>query len=126
LHASLRDEFSPNPLARNDMLSPFLRHLPSFCLLIGVTVPLVPVGPTSAKRLAAPPPEKEERKTDNGPDAAAVKENTVLIKKQLHTDMESLETLYKYFHANPELSLLEAKTASRMAKELRAAGVTVT
>lgn len=37
-----------------------------------------------------------------------------------------LEPLYKHFHANPELSLVENKTAARMAQELRAAGFEVT
>lgn len=37
-----------------------------------------------------------------------------------------LMPLFKHFHANPELSLVENKTASRMAKELRAAGFKVT
>lgn len=37
-----------------------------------------------------------------------------------------LEPLFKHFHANPELSLVENKTAARMATELRAAGFDVT
>lgn len=37
-----------------------------------------------------------------------------------------LMPLFKHFHANPELSLVENKTAARMAKELRAAGYKVT
>ncbi|VXB73241.1 amidohydrolase [Massilia sp. 9I] len=37
-----------------------------------------------------------------------------------------LESLLDYFHRNPELSFLEVKTAARLAKELRAAGFTVT
>ena len=37
-----------------------------------------------------------------------------------------LEPLFKHFHANPELSLVENKTAGRMAKELSAAGFDVT
>lgn len=37
-----------------------------------------------------------------------------------------LGPLFKHFHANPELSTVENKTAERMAKELNAAGFTVT
>lgn len=37
-----------------------------------------------------------------------------------------LEPLFKHFHANPELSTVENKTAERMAKELKAAGFKVT
>jgi metal-dependent amidase/aminoacylase/carboxypeptidase family protein len=37
-----------------------------------------------------------------------------------------LQPLYKHFHANPELSLMENNTAARMAKELTAAGFDVT
>lgn len=37
-----------------------------------------------------------------------------------------LAPLLDYFHRNPELSFLEVKTAARLAKELRAAGFTVT
>lgn len=39
---------------------------------------------------------------------------------------EYLEELFIHFHENPELSFLETKTASRMADELRAAGLEVT
>lgn len=51
--------------------------------------------------------------------------------KELHTsvveDYESnLEPLFRYFHQNPELSLLESKTSERLASELRALGYDVT
>ena len=38
---------------------------------------------------------------------------------------QSLEPLFKHFHANPELSFVEVKTAARMAKELSALGYEV-
>ncbi|MBC8245773.1 MAG: amidohydrolase, partial [Verrucomicrobia bacterium] len=41
-------------------------------------------------------------------------------------ELPSLVSLYKHFHANPELSFMEAETAKRMAAELRDAGLTVT
>ena len=39
---------------------------------------------------------------------------------------EHLAALFDHFHRNPELSLVEHKTAARMAEELRAAGFNVT
>lgn len=39
---------------------------------------------------------------------------------------ENLKDLFLYFHKNPELSLQEHNTAARLAKELKAAGFTVT
>ena len=39
---------------------------------------------------------------------------------------QHLDALFKHFHANPELSLIENKTAERMAKELADAGFEVT
>ncbi|MEM7358415.1 MAG: amidohydrolase [Pseudomonadota bacterium] len=49
------------------------------------------------------------------------------LSKQIDQEYESyLEPLFKHFHANPELSLVENETAARMAKELAAAGFEVT
>ena len=39
---------------------------------------------------------------------------------------QHLAALYDYFHRNPELSMMEVKTAARMAEELREAGFDVT
>lgn len=39
---------------------------------------------------------------------------------------QHLGALYEYFHRNPELSSMEAKTADRLAEELRVAGFVVT
>ena len=41
-------------------------------------------------------------------------------------ELPALLDLYRWFHANPELSLKEEKTAARFAAEVRAAGWTVT
>lgn len=41
-------------------------------------------------------------------------------------EKRDLLALYQHLHANPELSLMEVKTASRMAQELRQAGFDVT
>ena len=46
--------------------------------------------------------------------------------KSISEDVPYLKGLYTHFHANPELSHLEEKTAARVAEELRKAGYTVT
>ena len=49
------------------------------------------------------------------------------LNKGITQDYKSyLEPLFKHFHANPELSLVENETAARMAIELAAAGFDVT
>lgn len=49
------------------------------------------------------------------------------IESDISADYQDyLKPLFIHFHKNPELSLVEFKTAARMAKELRAAGFTVT
>jgi hippurate hydrolase len=55
----------------------------------------------------------------------------VSMAAELNVDVKAdydshLASLFDHFHRNPELSLVEHKTAARMAKELRAAGFTVT
>ncbi len=49
------------------------------------------------------------------------------LAQRISADYDShLGVLFEHFHRNPELSLVEHKTAARMAKELRAAGFKVT
>ncbi len=48
------------------------------------------------------------------------------VDQRLTADYPSLFALYQDFHAHPELSLKEEKTAARLAAELRAAGFDVT
>jgi amidohydrolase len=49
------------------------------------------------------------------------------LERSIQGDYEShLWPLFQHFHRNPELSLMESKTAARMARELRDAGYTVT
>ena len=48
------------------------------------------------------------------------------VQGRLDADYPSLEALYRDLHAHPELSLMEVKTAARIAAELRAAGFEVT
>jgi len=54
-------------------------------------------------------------------------ENLSQLEKAIVADYDHrLESLYEHFHANPELSFVESKTAARMAKELSALGYDVT
>lgn len=48
------------------------------------------------------------------------------LKEAVDGELSSLLELYRWFHANPELSLKEEKTSARFAAEVRAAGWTVT
>jgi len=48
------------------------------------------------------------------------------VASKLTADYPALEKLYHHFHAHPELSLLEEKTAARLAAEWRTAGFEVT
>ena len=48
------------------------------------------------------------------------------IKQRIAADYDRLEALYKHLHTNPELSLLEARTAARLARELKEIGFDVT
>ncbi len=49
------------------------------------------------------------------------------LSRQVQKDYDAyLGELFVHFHENPELSMMEDKTAARMAKELRAAGFEVT
>jgi hippurate hydrolase len=41
-------------------------------------------------------------------------------------NLDELQSLYRHFHANPELSFQEGKTAERLAEELRKLGIEVT
>ena len=48
------------------------------------------------------------------------------VANKLAADYPALEALYKHLHTNPELSLMEEKTAARLAAELRSVGYAVT
>jgi hippurate hydrolase len=60
------------------------------------------------------------------PDKGKLKERQAEVEKRLDGEFDSLQTLYKYLHSHPELSLQEEKTAARLARELRDAGFEVT
>jgi amidohydrolase len=92
------------PCARRGLTSPRL------ALLV-----LVLLGAGSATAL------NRERRADT-----SAKELTAEVKKRLDAEYTELETLYKHLHTAPELSLQEARTAARLAKELKALGFEVT
>jgi hippurate hydrolase len=73
--------------------------------------------------LLAGPPLPAQTK---GLEGAAIKERTAEVKKRIDDEYESLEKLYKYLHANPELSLQEEQTAARLAGELKTRGFEIT
>ncbi len=49
-----------------------------------------------------------------------------LVSEQVEAEYASLESLYKHFHAHPELSLQETESANRIAGELHKVGYDVT
>ncbi len=55
-----------------------------------------------------------------------VKERVADVEKRIDAEFDNLQTLYKFLHTHPELSLQEEKTSARLAKELRDAGFEVT
>lgn len=59
-------------------------------------------------------------------DAGKVKKYLPAVREQIDAELADLEKLYRGLHANPELSLMEEKSAARMAKELQQLGFTVT
>jgi hypothetical protein len=56
----------------------------------------------------------------------SVNELTGEVKQHVAADYDRLEALYKHLHSNPELSLREARTSARLARELKEIGFDVT
>jgi hippurate hydrolase len=55
-----------------------------------------------------------------------VKDRLAAVDKKLDSDIKDLVALYQHLHTNPELSLMETKTAARLAEEVRKLGYEVT
>src|SRR5262249_7508467 len=55
-----------------------------------------------------------------------VKDRLGAVDKKLDREIKDLVALYQHIHTNPELSLMETKTAARLADEMRKAGCDVT
>jgi amidohydrolase len=72
----------------------------------------------------------KERDSDDlksqAPPTAWVKERLAAVDQQLDGDIKDLVSLYQHLHSNPELSLMEVKTAARLAEEVRKMGYEVT
>jgi len=55
-----------------------------------------------------------------------IKEGRALVEKKLDGELKDLVALYQLLHANPELSLMETRTAARLAEEVKRLGYDVT
>lgn len=91
--------------------------------LLIVTCALIISGDSPRVANSAQPAEAPKT---NPPAAGWVKGRLTAVDKQLDSDIKELVELYKHLHANPELSLMETKTAARLATEVRALGYEVT
>jgi amidohydrolase len=60
------------------------------------------------------------------PDTARAQENREAVRAAVNSEYANLFELYKHFHAHPEISFQEEKTAARLAEELQRAGFEVT
>jgi hippurate hydrolase len=70
-------------------------------------------------------PQKSDEPKSPNPPPGWVKERLVSVDKQLDTHIKELVALYQHLHTNPELSLMEVKTAARLAEEVRKLGYEV-
>jgi amidohydrolase len=70
--------------------------------------------------MGRPSAGEERARADDG------KERIAAVKQRIAADYDRLEALYKHLHTNPELSLHEARTSARLARELKEAGFEVT
>lgn len=61
-----------------------------------------------------------------GPPPGWVKDRLAEVNKHLDGEIKDLLALYQHLHTNPELSLMETKTAARLAAEVRKLGYDVT
>src|SRR5262245_50430644 len=61
-----------------------------------------------------------------GDNKAADDERIRAVGQRIDAELPSLMALYKHLHSHPELSLREAQTSARLAKELREIGFEVT
>src|SRR5215469_10613440 len=81
-------------------------------IVTGLALGLLGIGPA---------PGEDSARRDKGGD-----ERITEVKQRLAADHDRLEALYKHLHSNPELSLREARTSARLARELKEIGFDVT
>ncbi|HUR53874.1 MAG TPA: amidohydrolase [Gemmataceae bacterium] len=72
------------------------------------------------------PPVRLTAATPDDPPKPTAKDRLAAVDKKLDVEVKELVALYQHLHANPELSLMETKTAARLADEMRKAGYEVT
>ena len=98
-----------------------VRHLSIAAVM---TCALSVVGIATRTSTPAAPPNPDAKSAPLPP--AWLKDRLTAVDKQLDTDIKDLVGLYQHLHANPELSLMETKTAAKLAEEMRILGYTVT
>lgn len=98
------------------MFTPRLALVPLLLSTLAVT------GSEPAPRPAAQPPAEPAA----GRPPAWVVERLKEVDAKVAAETKDLLALYQHLHANPELSLMETKTAARMAEEVRRLGFEVT
>lgn len=77
--------------------------------------------------LAGFPHAREEGKSRDEVSAkSSLEGHLAAVNKQIESEAADLEALYKHLHSNPELSLVEFRTANRLATELKKIGFSVT
>ena len=73
-----------------------------------------------------PRPVEAPKTAQPGPPAGWVKGRLADVDKRIDGEIKDLVALYQHIHTHPELSLMEADTATRLAAEMRKAGYEVT
>lgn len=93
-------------------------------VILGLAVTNLAVcgGEVGSPLTAKKPAQKDNARSENG----AVKDRLALVDKKLDAEIDHLVALYQHLHSNPELSLMETKTAARLAEEMKKLGYEVT
>jgi amidohydrolase len=99
--------------------------LPRRLSLLVVLTYVLAVSGVETRPADAPKPTQPDVKTA-APPAGWVKDRLAEVDKKLDAEIKDLVALYQHIHANPELSLMEEKTAKRLADEMKKAGYEVT
>lgn len=97
-------------------------------LRLSATILLLTALAATGTQRSIDPPRMATATADNSPVALSprLKAHLEAVSTLVDENIESLVALYQHLHANPELSMMEVKTAARMAEEARKAGFEVT
>ena len=72
-------------------------------------------------------PRADEKPAATPPRTAEwIKDRLAEVDAKVDSEVKDLVALYQHFHSNPELSLMEVKTAARLAEEMKKLGFDVT